>query len=145
MQGTGRDAAGVTRTVSHAVLAEYQSDGTVQYEQAGVEPMSVRLAMLVGLDLAFADFIAFSGYIGLEFGSESISPSPIIQLYAGAQSLVKRDWRRSLQQIELLIALSKGNWIGRVARRDQRIVREFDPVGHQAGQKQQLFLRRITV
>jgi hypothetical protein len=31
--------------------------------------MSLRLAMLVGLDLAFADLIAFPADIGLEFGS----------------------------------------------------------------------------
>src|SRR5262245_51757035 len=65
----GGDVAGVARPVRDAVLPEDEGDGSVQHEQAGIEPVGMRLPVHIGLDLALANFVAVSSELGLELGS----------------------------------------------------------------------------
>src|SRR5262245_7885 len=69
VHGPGGNGAGVTRSIRDSLFAEVERDRSVQHQQARVEPVSVRLTMDVGFDLAFMDLVAFPKELGFEFGS----------------------------------------------------------------------------
>src|SRR5260221_14461381 len=69
VQGAGRQAAGITRTVGAPLVAAHQGDRAVEHEQPRVELVRVRFAMGVRLDTAFADLVALAPDLGFEGGS----------------------------------------------------------------------------
>src|SRR5262245_7329059 len=69
VHGPGGDAAGVARSILDPFVAEREGHRSVQHQQARVEPVSVRLAMDVGFDLALLDLVAFPNELGFELGS----------------------------------------------------------------------------
>src|SRR5262245_31489081 len=69
MRCPGGDGAGVARPVRDAVPPEDEGDGSVQHEQASIEPVGMRLPVYVGLNLALANLVAVSNELGLELGS----------------------------------------------------------------------------
>jgi hypothetical protein len=69
VHGPGRDGTGVSLPIRDAIFTEDERDRSVQHEHACVELVGVRLAVQVRLKTAFADLVALSVKVGLEFSS----------------------------------------------------------------------------
>src|SRR5262249_26375767 len=92
-------------TIRDPVFAEDERDRSPHHEDARVEVMGVRLPVGVGLDLAFADLVAFPDELGLEFGS-------------GHRALLASVGRRS--RIHARTALTRTLWTRRADDTRQR-------------------------
>src|SRR5690349_21048184 len=66
VHGTRRQAPRVARPVRDAVRADHEGDGTLQHQHSRIEPMRVRLPVLVGFDLALTNLVALAQKIGFE-------------------------------------------------------------------------------